>query len=187
MLVFTLYILALQRNRLHEVVSVLLHGVTDKIRQLFCDFIDVEDDIFYFFEVTLKTVEILLWCNQVSGSLLVVWFRVCRRFVSCCCLIMTCEDRGIFVLSKRSIDHSVIVTYSRRLREATLGARDFSSAVAGFSQVFIVTRAKRFFRGFGLHSKMCRPSANTENSRRTLEKPLVPRVTWNRCCNRVNY
>ena len=60
MLVFTLYILALPRNRLHEVVSVLLHGVTDKIRQLFCDFIDIEDDIFYFFEVTLKTVEILL-------------------------------------------------------------------------------------------------------------------------------
>ena len=90
---------------------------------------------------------------------------------------MTCEDRGIFVLSKRSIDHSVIVTYSRRSREATLGARDFSSAVSGFSQVFIVTRAKNFFRGFaargfGLHSKMCRPSANTENSRRTLEPML---------------
>ena len=33
---------------------------------------------------------------------------------------------------------------------ATLGARDFSSAVSGFSQVFIVARS-------------CRPSANTEN------------------------
>ena len=43
---------------------------------------------------------------------------------------------------------------------STLGARDFSSAA----------------RGFGLRPKMCRPSANTENSRRTLEKPLVPRV-----------
>ena len=43
---------------------------------------------------------------------------------------------------------------------STLGARDFSSAA----------------RGFGLRPKMCRPSANTENSRRTPEKPLVPRV-----------
>ena len=56
----------------------------------------------------------------------------------------------------------------------TLGSRDFSSAVSGFCQVFIVTRA--FFsrliaaRGFGL-----RP---TENSRRTREKPLVPRVVY---------
>ena len=31
-------------------------------------------------------------------------------------------------------------------------------------------------RGFGLLPEMCRPSANTENSRRTREKPLVPRV-----------
>ena len=53
---------------------------------------------------------------------------------------------------------------SIRIR-VTLGARDFSSAVSGFCQVFIVTRPK-----------MCRPSANTENSRRTREKPLVPRV-----------
>ena len=56
----------------------------------------------------------------------------------------------------------------------TLGARDFSSAVSSFCQVFIVTRT--CFRGFGLRPKMCRPSANTENSRRTREKPLVPRV-----------
>ena len=41
---------------------------------------------------------------------------------------------------------------------STLGARDFSSAVSGFCQVFIVTRA------------------NTENSHRTRQKPLVPRV-----------
>ena len=30
--------------------------------------------------------------------------------------------------------------------------------------------------GFGLRPKMCRPSVDTENSRRTREKPLVPRV-----------
>ena len=58
----------------------------------------------------------------------------------------------------------------------TLGARDFSSAVSGFCQVFIVTRAKSFSRGFGLRPKTCRPSADTETSRRTREKPLVPRV-----------
>ena len=56
----------------------------------------------------------------------------------------------------------------------TLGSRDFSSAVSGFCQVFIVTRFAA--RGFGLRPKMCRPSANTENSRRTREKPLVPRI-----------
>ena len=61
--------------------------------------------------------------------------------------------------------------------ETTLGTRDFFSAVFGFFQVFIVTRAKSFSRGlaargFGLRPKMCRPSANTENSRRTREKPL---------------
>ena len=44
----------------------------------------------------------------------------------------------------------------------TLGARDFSSSVSGFCQVFIVTRFAA--RGFGLRPKMCRPSANTENS-----------------------
>ena len=69
----------------------------------------------------------------------------------------------------------------RKPRKRTLGARDFSSAVSGFWQVFIVTHAKSFSRGFaarcfGLQPKMCRPSANIEHSRRTREKPLVPRV-----------
>ena len=49
----------------------------------------------------------------------------------------------------------------------TLGARDFSSMVSSFCQVFTVTH---------LQPKMCRPSANTENSHRTREKPLVPSV-----------
>ena len=51
----------------------------------------------------------------------------------------------------------LVFIFVRRVN-ITLGARDFSSAVSGFCQVFIV------------------PSANTENSRRTREKPLVPRV-----------
>ena len=59
----------------------------------------------------------------------------------------------------------------------TLRARDFSSTVSGLCQVFIVTRAKSFAAcGLDLLPKTCRPSANTENSRRTREKPLVPRV-----------
>ena len=37
---------------------------------------------------------------------------------------------------------------SLRAMGSTLGARDFSSAVSGLCQVFIVTRAKRFSRGF---------------------------------------
>ena len=66
-------------------------------------------------------------------------------------------------------------------RSITLGARDFASAVSGFCQVFIVIRAKSFAaRGVGLRPKMCRPSANTQNSHRTREKPLVPRVEVNR-------
>ena len=57
----------------------------------------------------------------------------------------------------------------------TLGARDFSSAVSGFCQVFIVTRFAA--RGFGLRPKLCRPTSPAERkSRRTREKPLVPRV-----------
>ena len=66
------------------------------------------------------------------------------------------------------------IPFTKTHRATTLGARDFSSAVSGFSQVFIVTRAKS---GFGLRPKMCRPSANTPNSHRTREKPLVPRVS----------
>ena len=58
-----------------------------------------------------------------------------------------------------------------------LGARDFSSAVSAFCQVFIAAR------GFGLRPpKMCRPSANTENSRCRRVKPLVPRVVFKRLC-----
>ena len=54
-------------------------------------------------------------------------------------------------------------------KKCTLCAIDFSSAVSGFCQVFIVTLEKCFFRGFG-------PKADTENSRRTRENPLLPRV-----------
>ena len=50
----------------------------------------------------------------------------------------------------------------------TLGARDFSSADSGS-----VNRVK----SFSLRPKICRPSANTKNSHRTREKPLVPRVS----------
>ena len=44
------------------------------------------------------------------------------------------------------------------MNDTILGARDFSSAV---SSPLV---------------KLCRPSANTENSHRSREKPLVPRV-----------
>ena len=46
----------------------------------------------------------------------------------------------------------------------TLGARDFSSAVSGFCQVFIVTRAKSFAaRGFGLRPTPKIPAASEKN------------------------
>ena len=48
-------------------------------------------------------------------------------------------------------EFSIVLLFYR-----AVGARDFSSAVSGFC--------------------MCRPSANTENSRRTRVKPLLPRV-----------
>ena len=52
----------------------------------------------------------------------------------------------------------------------------------------IATRAKSFAaRGFGLRPKRCRPSANTENSRRRREKPLVPRVGWRKIENKSLY
>ena len=60
--------------------------------------------------------------------------------------------------------------YFGYLPRATLGTRDFSSAVSVFCQVFIVTRAKKWLRRSWL-----RPMA--ENVRRTREKPLVPRVS----------
>ena len=47
-----------------------------------------------------------------------------------------------------------------------VGARDFSSAVFGFCLVFNSDP-------HGKRPKMCRLSANTENSRRSREKPLV--------------
>ena len=50
----------------------------------------------------------------------------------------------------------------RGRQKAPLRARGFSRGFAA--------------RGFGLRPKMCWPSASTENSRRTREKPLVPRV-----------
>ena len=65
---------------------------------------------------------------------------------------------------------------------STLGARDFSSAVSGFCQVFIVTLYSDFAaRGLGLQCRaednyVSLHSANTKNSRRAQEKPLVPRV-----------
>ena len=69
---------------------------------------------------------------------------------------------------KRKHSRAEIDTYS--FERTTLGARDFPGAVSGFCQVLIVTPAK------SLRPKMCQSSANTENSRRTREKPLVPSV-----------
>ena len=39
--------------------------------------------------------------------------------------------------------------------------------------------------GFGPRPKMCRPSADTENFRRTREKPLVPRVIYGHLMGKV--
>ena len=56
----------------------------------------------------------------------------------------------------------------------TLGARDLSSAVSGFCQVFIVTRAKSAF--------FSRLRRTTEGRHRKFpphaRKPLVARVSW---------
>ena len=60
-----------------------------------------------------------------------------------------------------------------------------SNVLEGFDGVDKLSdKQKSFFfsrgfaaRGFGLRLKMCRPSASTENPRRTREKLLVPRVT----------
>ena len=52
------------------------------------------------------------------------------------------------------------VPFTKMHRATTLGARDFSSAVSGFSQVFIVTRAKS---GFGLRPTPQIPTAREKN------------------------
>ena len=55
-----------------------------------------------------------------------------------------------------------------------------SNVLEGFDGVDKLSdKQKSFFfsRGFCLRLKMCRPSASTENPRRTREKLLVPRVT----------
>ena len=58
----------------------------------------------------------------------------------------------------------VPIVFSRMLHVSiTLGARDFSSAVSGFCQVFIVIRAKRFSRGFGLRPTSKIPAASEKN------------------------
>ena len=56
----------------------------------------------------------------------------------------------------------------------------FPVSVKSLCQVFIVTRFAA--RGFGLRPKMCRALTDTENSRRTRGKPLVPREIWARNC-----
>ena len=43
------------------------------------------------------------------------------------------------VVSVTKYEHTI---YNNMTKIATLGARDFSSAVSGFCQVFVVTRAK---------------------------------------------
>ena len=58
------------------------------------------------------------------------------------------------------------------MNDTTLGARDFSNAV---SSPLVASAYGR--SSVGLRPKQCRPSANTENSHRTREKPLVPRVS----------
>ena len=87
----------------------------------------------------------------------------CRLFSIGVIFTRACVSLALLSLRKNG---GLLVAY------ITLGARDFSSAFSGFCQVFS--------RGFGLRPKMCRPSANTENSRRTREKPLIPSVVIHR-------
>ena len=68
-----------------------------------------------------------------------------------------------------SIETRDVSTFSKDMSRSTLAARDFSSAVFGFCQVFIVIRV------FLAATAVCRPSA--DKSHRTREKPLVP-LTW---------
>ena len=66
-----------------------------------------------------------------------------------------------------------LIFFQRICGYPTLGAKDFSCAVSGFGQAFVVTRAA-FTRGlpardFGLRTTPKRPAAREK-------KPLVPRV-----------
>ena len=85
------------------------------------------------------------------------------------------------------VNHSFKGPLNKKCTLGAQSARDFSSAVSGFCQVFIVTSAKCFSRSFGPWPKMCRPLADTENFRRRRENPLVPRVLqMMHCAKSVN-
>jgi len=86
--------------------------------------------------------------------------------------LCTCKELFGTFLCRHCTTSTWSYLISGFMEDVTLGAKNFSSAVSGFCQVFTVTRA-RLRRSWLV---MCRPSANTENSRRTRERLLVPRV-----------
>ena len=63
-----------------------------------------------------------------------------------------------------------------KIRLVFANAMTLASMVPWAPETFLARFSVFFSRGFGLRPKMCRPSANNENSRRTREKPLVLRV-----------
>lgn len=71
---------------------------------------------------------------------------------------------------------TVLLSSDRSRSEATQGARDFSWAICGFGQVFIVTGAKSFAaRDFGLWPTPKHPAARKKQT-------LVPRITGSLRC-----
>ena len=65
--------------------------------------------------------------------------------------------RSLNLLCRNGEGATTMITQMSWTHDGTLGARDFSSAVSGFCQVFIVTRAKRFFSR--LRRSWLRPTA----------------------------
>ena len=69
------------------------------------------------------------------------------------------------------------VPFTKMHRATTLGARDFSSAVSGFSQVFIVTRAKS---GFGQHRKFPPHERKTSGTQGIAPRTTQIKTRWKR-------
>ena len=72
------------------------------------------------------------------------------------------------------------------IQESTLGARDFSSAVSGFCQVFIVTRASPLVASaFGQHRIFpphARKTSGTQGTRRGARPWSIFRPNWGLVC-----
>jgi len=121
-------------------------------------------------EITVYGTRIKRLHNEQSNSLSFKALSV--QFLFCKYLFLECSHQKRFYWSKKFVaKHFVDITiYLSEANDLLPWVPEtFLARFPVFSRGFAA-------RGFGLQPKMYRPSANTKNSRRTREKPLVPKV-----------